>query len=353
MRPAVERTTAECAETAEAAATSCSILEAIVGRRFLTLMLPMAVVLAACTASPPVVAQHALRVGVIQAADQLPYWVMQEQGFARANGLELKPTTFSAGRDVISSIAAGKIDAGFPGTAPLLSAGADGTVPGSVVGVAAGAFADSNHKAIALLVGSKIRSWADLSGRDIAVNQPGSSVDVALRVRLKAEHVEGVRFVSIPFPNHGLAVAGGNVAGAALIEPYVTQSLLRKDGRVLDWLAGGGAPFPNFQLGASVFATHFVREHPDVVSAFIRAQLQAQRWIMNNDKDARAVLTKALGLTPEVGENLNLSRFSEDGRNDPVLLGQLQDALAGFDPGRRVVPVRTLYDETLLSQIKE
>lgn len=201
------------------------------------------------------------------------------------------------------------------------------------------------------LPGHGVTTWHDLAGKSIAINQAGTIGDSAVTARLQQEGVAGTRLVPIAFANQGLAVAGGNVGAAVMVEPFITQSVQRGDGRILDWIVGGGAPFPTFEETVVGFSNQFIRDHPDRERAFLRAHLQAVRWIAANDQAARAILTRHLGLTDDVGRAMNLVRFSLDGRNDAALLAQTQDVLLGSDPTRTPVPIASLYDETVLNEV--
>lgn len=292
-----------------------------------------------------------LRFGLIQSSDFLPLFVMQEQGFAGRHGLRLVEEVVAGGVASIEAMAGGTLDAGYIGTFPALLAAGNGLIPRDVIGVGGHAFADPAHPAFAVLVGPDVRGWGDLAGRDIAVNQPGSIGGVAVRLRLEAEGVTGARLLSVPFPNQGLAVAGGNVAAAVLVEPFVTQSVLRGDGRVLDWIVGGGQPFPEFQFGLLAVRTQLLREQPDTVRALLAAQLDAVRWIAGHEDEARAILGRRLGVTDEVARRMVLVRFNTDARNNPSQLATIQDRLLSLDPSQRAVAVTSLYDESLLDQV--
>ncbi|PYM50889.1 MAG: hypothetical protein DME16_05785, partial [Candidatus Rokuibacteriota bacterium] len=56
--------------------------------------------------------QVTLRTGVLQAQDYLPYFVMQDQGFDKRNGLRFVEQTFQGGAAVLAGLADGSLDAG-------------------------------------------------------------------------------------------------------------------------------------------------------------------------------------------------------------------------------------------------
>jgi NitT/TauT family transport system substrate-binding protein len=305
-----------------------------------------AVMAGACDVPP----SHSLRFGVVPVQDWLPYWVMQEHELAARHGLQLTEIVYPSGGRLLEGIAAGEVDAGYAGTVPLLFAAQRGLLPEQAVVVAANNFADAEHRGLALLAGSGVTTWQDLAGQPIAVVGLNSLDDIPLRARLAREGVGDYSLVEIAFANKGLAVAGGTVAAAALSEPFLTQSLLRGDGRVLDWTVGG-PPLERAQYTALVFRTQLYREQPRAVQAFLRAHLQAVRWMHERPAGTRALLTRRMGLSPEVGEQINLLRWPADARNDPAALEEVQALMLGLGALEAPVTVRQLYDEALLDAV--
>ena len=307
------------------------------------------IVLISCSPSKPT-QQFTLRIGTFPAPSSLPYFVMQEQGFDKKNGLQLVEKSYLGGAAIIEAVVAGSLDMGVSGTPPVLSAADRGLIPSKVIPVAANDFADPDHPGVGVLVAPSVTSWQDLKGQQIAVNALNSINAAAIVGRLQQESVRDYKLVEIPFPNMGLAVAGGNVAAAASTEPYLTQSVLRKDGKLLGWVAGG-SPLERIELSMVIFSTDLYRNNPAVVKAFLRAQLQAVKWIDQNPEKARAILAKRLVISTEVAQKMKLLRFSLDGRNDPALLESMQPLLVEIGMLKRPIPARKLYDETLLEEV--
>lgn len=319
-------------------------------RRGLALLVLVALTGACAASEPEPKALTPVRFGFIQAVDHLPFLVMQEQGFAERNGLRLEEEVVVGGPVALSKMSDGAMDVTYAGSLPLLAAARQGKVPGAVVAVGAGTYSDPAHPSMAVVIAPAIRSWKDLEGRTIGTNQVGSIGEVAMRIRLRAEGVSGVRFVEIPFPNLGLAVAGGNVAAAVMIEPFTSQSLLRGDGRVLDWVIGA-APFPEFIQTFIVVRAGLAREEPEVVQAYLRAHLEAVRWIEGHRAEARGILARRLGTDDRVSAAMGMVGFVADARIDPDLLGRMQATLATADPTQTPLPNERIYDEALLEGI--
>ncbi len=313
-------------------------------------LLAAVVSLTAC-APPKPPQQFTLRIGILPTQDSLPFFVMLEKGFGKKHGVDLVPTTFPGGAAILREVAAGSLDMGIGvGTVPVLSAAQSRLVPQEVVVVAANNFADPKHPGAGVLVRASIQRWQDLRGQQIAVNLMDSLQGAAIRGRMLEEGVSEYKLVEIPFPNMGLAVSGGNVAAAVMNEPFLTQSLLRGDGKILDWVIGG-RPFETMEFSTLVAGSSLYRANPSAVKAFLRAYLQAQGWINQNQDAARVILGKHMNLSTEVSSRISLLRFSLDGRNDPTLLDGMQSVLVDVGMLKARIPVSQLYDETLLKEV--
>ncbi len=309
------------------------------------------ILLVACAAPPTPAPQFTLRVGIFPVEECLPYFVMQAQGFDKQNGLQFVETTYTDGNAIFKAMQNDLLDMGpSVGSVPVLSAAERGLIPSMVVPVAANSFSDPSHPSVGVLVSQSINNWKDLEGQSIGVPSLTSLHGAAMKARPKQEGVSDYTLVVIPIPNLGLAVAGGNVAAASMQEPYLTQSLLRGDGKLLGWIIGG-PPFERMEFTMIVFSGAFYRNNPTAVKAYLRAHLQAVQWINQHPGEARSILTKRLGLSEEVGQKVTLPYWPLDARNDPALLESLPRLLVETGMLQAPIPATQLYDETLLDQV--
>lgn len=216
--------------------------------------------------------------------------------------------------------------------------------------MAANNFADPDHPGLGVLAAPSIRSWKDLKGQYIAVNAVNSLHGAAIKGRLHQEGISDYNLLEVPIANMGLAVAGGNVAAATLSEPFLTQSLLRNDGKLLGRIIGG-PPFEYMEFSMVVFRGELYTSTPQIVKAFLRAHLQAVGWMNKNKEEARSILAGRLRLSQEVGKKINLLHWRPDSRSDPVLLEKMQPILINVGVLKKPIPAKQLYDETLLEEV--
>jgi NitT/TauT family transport system substrate-binding protein len=250
----------------------------------------------------------------------------------------------------MDGLAKGTVDVAQAGIAPILTAAESGLIPGKFVPVSVNSFASRDHPNIGVLVAKDIGAWKDLEGRKIGTNAMNSILTAATDARLRQEGVRRFTFVVTPLSNLGLSLADGNVAAVALSEPHLTQSILRGDGKLLDWVIGG-APFERMQVTAILFNADFRRGNPEGVKAFLRAHQAALRWINDHPDEARKVLAKRMKLSPEVANKLNLGGWAHETRLDAALLDQVQQVFIKSALLKGPVDSRRLFDESLLDEV--
>jgi NitT/TauT family transport system substrate-binding protein len=306
--------------------------------------------IAACTPAQPA-QQFTIRFGVVPTQIALPYFVIAEKGLANKYGLNFVETKFQNGEQIIEAMTNDSIDMSISiATTSVISAVEQGVEPKKIVALAASGMCTPQHPVVGLLAHSSVSKWQDLEGKNIAVNSVKSINAAAVMGRHEQEGVRNYKLVEMAAANMGLAVAEGNVAAAALVEPFLTQSTLRKDGRILDWIIGG-PPLENVIFSVVLSSTPFCKNYPQAVKNYLKAHFEAVKFIDNNSADARVILARRLSLSQDVGEKLNLMQWKADGRIDPVLLEKMQPLLVKVGMLKAPIPARQLYDETLLNEV--
>jgi sulfonate transport system substrate-binding protein len=283
-------------------------------------------------------------VGTLPSSEYLPQAVMTAKGFASGEGLKLISVPEAGGAAILEAVAQGVVDTGNPGTIPVIQAAARGRVPNEVLPVAATCFSDPQHPGTAVLVPPSVKSWQDLEGKPLAIRNQNAA---AMLIRLQDEGVRCGELVEIPFANMGLAVHDGSVAAAALIDPYLAQSLQRGDGRVLGYVIGG-PPFERFQLSMMVFRTRLARERPQLVVAYLRAYIRAIRWINRHPAEAERIQANQLNLDAAVVAKIIPPLWRDPPRNDPEILKALQEKLEALGWLQEPIPPERLFDESFL-----
>ncbi|MER7763647.1 glycine betaine ABC transporter substrate-binding protein [Streptomyces sp. NPDC097619] len=206
---------------------------------------------------------------------------------------EVKWVKFESGGDVNTAVIAGSVDLGLAGSSPVtkgLSAPLD--IPYKVVWI---------HDLIgdneALVAKPGIGSVKDLVGKKVATPF-GSTAHYSLLAALTAAGVEPSAVKTIDLqPQDALAAwKRGDIDAAYVWTPTLGE--LTRDGKVLissRELARQGKPTADLGVVTNAFA----KKHPEVVTAWIKAQDQAVAQTRTAPERAAKSIGAELGLTPE------------------------------------------------------
>ncbi len=131
-----------------------------------------------------------------------------------------------------------------------------------------------------------------------------------------------------------------NIAGPSLLLALIALSACERSKQT-----------PQVKLRIAINKTHNCRNNPDAVKAYLRAHLQAVKWIEQNEARARSILVKRLGLTQDIGQKLRLPLWQADLYIDQSILDNMQQVLVKVGMLDAPIPANRLYDETLLNEV--
>ena len=167
----------------------------------------------------PAMAQEKFKVGYLRVMDDAQAILAHEAGLYKKQGLDVELIEFKSGTDLIKAIVGGQLHSGvlgFTNAIAWASKGADLKVVGG---------AQNGYHAMIVRNDSGIKQIADLKGRTIASQAPGSTADTVLKgvvfeqAGLKPDDVN-VMGVSPQVAVQSLA--GKRVDGAFLFEPQAS-----------------------------------------------------------------------------------------------------------------------------------
>ncbi|MEV4110120.1 ABC transporter substrate-binding protein [Nonomuraea sp. NPDC049695] len=205
---------------------------------------------------------------------------------------------YDTGAPITAKMVAGKIDIGSMGDYPLLiNASRTQNVPAARTELISttGYNLRGGLNMVVVPLGSKAETLADLKGTKVSASV-GSAGHGTLVQALEKAKVTGVEVV-----NHQPAVgasqleSGGVQAYAQFVAwpgllAFQNKARLLYDGSALD--------VPTFH--GVVVRQAYAKEHPDVVDAFLKAQIDATRYLHEHPLAAAESVAKVTGLPPEV-----------------------------------------------------
>ena len=194
--------------------------------------------------------------------------------FAKESGARVDWRKFDSGSSVVRALASGDVQIGNIGSSPLAVA-ASQQVPIEVF-----LLASQLGNSEALVVKKGIKDPRDLIGKRIAVPFI-STTHYSLLSALKHWGIkpDRVQIINLQPPAIIAAWQRGDIDGAYVWAPAVNE--LEKEGTVLTDSAQVGK-WGSPTLDVWVVRKDFARQHPDVVTAFARSALNAQKAYLDN-----------------------------------------------------------------------
>ncbi|MGV9426894.1 ABC transporter substrate-binding protein [Streptomyces sp. NPDC003656] len=220
--------------------------------------------------------------------------VLRAAGELKNLKYRIKWSTFTSGPPLLEAVNARAVDIGGVGnTPPVFAAGA-----GSKIAVVAAQHGTSLGDAILVPKGSKLTSPRQLKGRSVAVAQ-GSSAHYQLVASLKAAGLT-LKDVKVKYLQPADALAAfnsGKVDAWAVWDPYTSQVLQAKQGRVLT--TGEGV---TNGLAFQVAAPGALRDPKKAaaIKDYLARLRRAQVWVHDHQQEWAKVWAKDTGLPYEV-----------------------------------------------------
>ncbi len=305
--------------------------------------------------------QTVIRVGAFPNITHPQAMVGKANGwFEKAMGpnVKIEWKSFNAGPSAIEALFAGAIDMTYIGPNPTIS----GYVrsEGHALKVVSGAA--SGGASLVVRNNAGINKAEDFHGKRVASPQLGNTQDVALRAWLKAHGMKpkdkggDVQVLPMANPDQLTLFLKQELDAAWAPEPWATRLIQEGNGRLfLDerdlW------PNRQFVVTNLIVSTKFLREHPDLIKNWVRANLELTDWINGHLPEAKQLLNSQIqketgkALPPAVIDAA-FSRFETT--YDPIRSSLMTSAQSAYDAGflgRQMPDLSGLYDLSFLNQV--
>ncbi len=203
--------------------------------------------------------------------------VAYEGGFFAKNGIETDGLIqLRAGPLATQALSSGQIDLTETDAEGVLNAASSGGFAAVAVS------APAQHLSYVIEAQQDIRSLKDLVGQPFAISRPGALSQYLLFPALEREQIarDAITWVSIGGASERrLALVAGRVKGALLHLDFALQA--ERDGKVhaLDRVVRTNPDYPHELI---VVRKELVEKRPEVVTAIVRAVIEACRFIVAN-----------------------------------------------------------------------
>lgn len=231
-------------------------------------------------------------------------------------GIKVTWAEFTSGPPLLEALAAGKVDVGETGDAPVIFAQSK-KAPIVYFGQS-----QPNPEAVAILVrpNSPIRSVADLKGKKVAFAKGSSAVPLVVNALGRAGlKLSDITPVYLQPPEGRVAFESGKLDAWAVWDPFYAAAQVGGNARVL--VNGRGlTSFRLYFLANSDFAA----ANPGLLPPLIRDLRAAGQWALKNPDDSARFLSEATKVplpVLEVSERRRVGRYQVS----PIQAGGLRD----------------------------
>jgi NitT/TauT family transport system substrate-binding protein len=225
---------------------------------------------------------------------QLAYYVAKEKGFYNDAGLNVSGIAHSNGGAVMNSFAAGQIDMGYLGFAPVVfqrfaNPKAQVTVLSAV-----------NIEGTALIVKNtpSIQNASDLLGKKIAVPVKNNMQDFILSMILDLAELTkaNLTITEMSVATMPLALAANEIDGYVAWEPFAVKGLNNSIGKYLYNSSDIWANHP-----CCVLAAHndFLDVHPEIAEKVVEVHIKTTKWILSHWDEAMEIAMAKMNLNRE------------------------------------------------------
>lgn len=255
-------------------------------------------------------------------------------------GFDVEFVNFPSGTERLNALAAGYIDASPTGSTQPILLRSKG-VPIKIV-------CDVVRKGKGLMVGSTVRSFADLRGKDIGTVR-GATTDIWLRQKLIEEGIDpdrDVNLVNMDYLQMATAVLAGRVPAASGAEPQIA-AFEAKGGRVLSYLT-------ETKLGdidaVMCFLDGFIKKDRGLAKAIVAGMAKASQDLQRDPELVPAMMADIVKVDKDVIRR-SLKNLTFTVKPDQAALTNLAGILKDMKMIERVPSLDEYLDMSLVNEI--
>jgi NitT/TauT family transport system substrate-binding protein len=280
---------------------------------------------------------------------QLVGWIANDAGFFRKNGLDVEFIFIEGGPRAIQSLTAGEVQFALVAGAPVMQS----NLRGSSVVLVTGFLNTLDYQ---FIVDRTITRPDQLKGKAVAVSQPGSSSDFAMRYALDKYGLEAGKDVSLveigSQPARFAALQSGKIQGVMIAVP-LTLTAKKMGFNVLADLQMLGL---EYQYTAMATTRELIKSRPDLVRSVVKASVEAIHYLKTHRREAIEILRKYMKTEDtealvETYEAIALSLVPE--RPYPTLRGiqVILQELGAKDPKAKAARPEQFVDMSFLKEL--
>jgi ABC-type nitrate/sulfonate/bicarbonate transport system substrate-binding protein len=223
-----------------------------------------------------------------------PLWVASGMGFLKREGIDAEVTAIRGTASTMQALVSDSIHVAL--------AANDGVIGLAEKGMDVAMIAGGSKTTHMIMGGKQYKTYEDLRGATLGSSSLTSGTAFLLKRVLKTKGLEYPRdYKLVNVGGSGpafTALSTGNIAAAILAVPisFRAQEMgFNLIGKVAD-------VFPNYLLSSFSVRREWAANHRGYVVRFLKAVLQARKWLEDNRKAGAEFLAKELDLKPKLAE---------------------------------------------------
>ncbi|OGP22790.1 MAG: hypothetical protein A2038_09210, partial [Deltaproteobacteria bacterium GWA2_57_13] len=283
----------------------------------------------------------------------LPLWMAKETGLFRNNGLDVQMVFFNTGTTAVQALLSGDTPISHTAGSPIIQSHLGGSDAVMIVG-------GTVSLDWWLMSRPEIKTAQDLKGGVVAISQFGSSSDFVARFALKKIGLtpdKDVTLVQLGSPiNRQAAMETGRVQATVHVHPS-TLIAQKKGFNVLADVAALGLAYQHTGVATT---RKFIKEHPDIVRAYVKSQVESVQRLKTDRDTGVKVLAKYMGgiKDREIAEksyDLAVAEKLLPRKQYPTLEGikTILDGLAEKDPKAKAARAEDFADLKFIRELDE
>jgi NitT/TauT family transport system substrate-binding protein len=249
----------------------------------------------------------AIKVSVVPTIDSIPFWIAQENGYFKAEGLDVTGDVAPTGDKSMTKAISGEVDIAATTYTLLFVAKSQNAADLRLVADATSASPQSNE--ILTLPTSPVKHIEDLAGHKVAITSKNAPSDILTRSVLKDHNIDPgtVTWVPLSQPNMAAALQHGDVDAIYQAEPFVSQAATKVGAYPIADVASGATL--DFPIVGFVATGKWVQDNPKTLAAFQRAMDKATKIATADRAQVERVAVKYAKVEADVAAMMKLPNF--------------------------------------------
>jgi NitT/TauT family transport system substrate-binding protein len=247
----------------------------------------VAILAASIVSLSPFAARSEIKVGVSDWPGWVAWYVAEQKGYFKKHGADVKLVWFANYTDSIAALSSGQLDANSQTWSDTLAPLAKGLPLKAVL------VNDNSAGNDALMVSAKIKSFADLKGKKIALEQFSISHFVLVTALSKNKmSLKDVEVVNLSAGDAAAAFLAGRVDAAVVWNPWVNQIQTSGKGKALFT----SKDMPGLVPDLLVAQEKSIKTNRKDYLGMIRAWYDTEKFIREQTDEAAAIMAKVVSM---------------------------------------------------------